>query len=87
MRAPGAWRGRSALRDPEAQTAGRETRPASAAVGRWRKSDASWALVRGASAAVAWRHGIHLSAQPAVLLVTAASAGAPDQLEPQAWEE
>ena len=87
MRAPGAWRGRSALRDVEAPATGRETLPASAAVGPRGKLGAEWALVRGSAAAVAWRHETHLSAQPAVPVVTLIAAGAPDQLEPQAWEE
>jgi hypothetical protein len=87
VRAPGVWRCRSALRGVEAQAAGRETLPASAAVGRRRKLDAPWVLAPGSAAGVAWRHGIHLSAQSAVPRVTTAAAGIAGRLEPQAWEE
>lgn len=87
MRNPGAWRGRSILMDAEAHAAGLEPLPASVVVGRRKELGAAGALVRGAAAAVAWRHGIHLSAQSAVPLVTKAAAGAPDELEPWAQEQ
>ena len=46
--------------------------------GNW-MHDGRWFLV---AVAVAWQHGIHLSAQAAVPLVTTAAVGAPDRLEP-----